>query len=441
MCGFVVTNKNIVDTSILGKYLARRGPDHNEVFTQNSISFVHFLLSITGEKIVQPIVSTDATTVANGEIYNHQKFGYYASDCLSIIPAFLEFGDTFPQQLDGEFAIVLADWTKHRLILTTDTFATKPMYYSIERGKFGIATYQSALQAIGFTEIKKVPANTILELDLITLKVRKIGEVTTFSLEQNVNSFDPWVEAFDLAVMKRVPEQSKFFVSLSCGFDSGAIALTLNRNHVTHTAYTVPWIESMDILAKRKGVAHVGSSYRNVIETKTTAAETILHLSNNMEQLYFPAFLQDGRIEYSSRKMQHDSSSMRVGMVLGAAHADGYRVQLSGHGSDEIISDYGFNGTKFENRSNFGGKFPDDLASIFPWPSFYEGSQNALLMREEHVAGSFGIETRYPFLDKAAVQAFLSLTAKLKNSRYKSVVDYYLRSNKYPTEFDRKVGI
>ena len=37
------------------------------------------------------------------------------------------------------------------------------------------------------------------------------------------------------------------------------------------------------------------------------------------------------------------------------------------------------------------------------------------LRREEFTSGIFGIETRYPFLDKFVVQEFLNLSVNLKN--------------------------
>ena len=40
------------------------------------------------------------------------------------------------------------------------------------------------------------------------------------------------------------------------------------------------------------------------------------------------------------------------------------------------------------------------------------------IAKEEYVAGAFGIETRYPFLDVQVVQEFLWLLPELKNGRF-----------------------
>jgi asparagine synthetase B (glutamine-hydrolysing) len=115
-------------------------------------------------------------------------------------------------------------------------------------------------------------------------------------------------------------------------------------------------------------------------------------------------------------------------------------VYLSGQGADEIMSDYGFAGQRIYAHSNFGGLFPEKLSDIFPWPSFFGSSQESYLMKEEHVAGSYGIEARYPFLDRRVVQEFLALDSRLKNSRYKSALRAYLENNSFPTAFDMKIG-
>ena len=72
----------------------------------------------------------------------------------------------------------------------------------------------------------------------------------------------------------------------------------------------------------------------------------------------------------------------------------------------------------------------------------YNGSsQEAYLKKEEYVAGSFGIETRYPYLDKKVVQEFLNLSPALKNCCYKSESSNYLKNHRFPTLFDEKIGL
>ena len=127
-------------------------------------------------------------------------------------------------------------------------------------------------------------------------------------------------------------------------------------------------------------------------------------------------------------------------MVCDYAKKENNIVSLSGSGADEIFPDYGFMGTKIFNHSNFGGYFPEKLESIFPWASFYGSTMESYLVKEEYIAGSYGIETRYPYLDKQVVQEFLWLSPYLKNLTYKSVIFAYLNANQYPLELMKKRG-
>ena len=61
------------------------------------------------------------------------------------------------------------------------------------------------------------------------------------------------------------------------------------------------------------------------------------------------------------------------------------------------------------------------------------------LNKEEYIAGHYGIETRYPFLDKYLVQEVVWLDSKLKNSKYKSALHEYLSKNNFPFA-EEKIG-
>jgi asparagine synthetase B (glutamine-hydrolysing) len=110
---------------------------------------------------------------------------------------------------------------------------------------------------------------------------------------------------------------------------------------------------------------------------------------------------------------------------------------MSGQGADEILSDYGFGGNKHFRHSEFGGLFPKEQKL---WYSFNDGTQIQYLNKEEYTAGHFGIEARYPFLDKQLVQEFLWLTPEVKNRNYKSPLHDYLNSQTFPFDKGKKLG-
>ena len=107
---------------------------------------------------------------------------------------------------------------------------------------------------------------------------------------------------------------------------------------------------------------------------------------------------------------------------------DKIRILASGQGGDEIYGNLQFYSFGKPNPK----KFPRNIDKVFPWENFYYGAQSSYLAKEESISGSFGIESRYPLLDKQVVQEFLSLKHKLKNKYFKSPVTNFLKENNYP---------
>tara|TARA_Y100000004_G_C8948210_1_gene427265 strand:+ start:1409 stop:2725 length:1317 start_codon:yes stop_codon:yes gene_type:complete len=437
MCSFLFTNVSVNDFDYTNHYMKFRGPDHtNSVTVNGEYTIAHNILSITGDFTPQPFIDNESEIVCtyNGEIYNQDSFGKYKSDGECIIPTYMEYGTNAFSELDGEFAIVLADFKNNLLHLVTDPFATKPLWYAISNDKIAVATYESAVKSLGFVNALKLEANTILTFNLETKEIISKKILVEFSTKQYINSFDPWINAFEESIRKRTKNiREKIFIGLSSGYDSGAISCELTKQNVPHTAYAVVDSdkENFDIIQKRFDLLNSDS---NSVFLKENRSKYRQHVLDNVENFKYT-------IPNSAQtSLVNDQASWALSMICDNARKMGNKIYLSGSGADEIICDYGFNGQKKFSHSNFGGLYPEDLSKIFPWPSFYGTTMYSYLGKEEYVAGSFGIETRYPYLDKHLVQEFLSLTHTLKNSKYKSVIDEYLTISNYPFEENVKRG-
>lgn len=151
--------------------------------------------------------------------------------------------------------------------------------------------------------------------------------------------------------------------------------------------------------------------------------------------------VEDGSHTRSGRHMlEYDQAATGLGYICKSAKERGMRIYLSGSGADEIHSDYGFQGTKFYPHSNFGGLFPENLETVFPWASVFMSTQRNYLRKEEYVAGAHSMEGRYPFLDTQVVQEFLWLKAEVKNRHYKHPIYNYLIQSSYPVSKNTKIG-
>ena len=433
MCSILITNRKIIDFEKVNFYLQFRGPDHTSRVEINGITFVHNLLSISGAFTPQPFQLDNIVAMHNGEIYN---YGDLASDGYLLIPTYQQYGAKFSRQFDGEFAIALVDFETNKLIFSTDIFRTKPLWYAINGNEFGISTYRTPLEQLGFADVRAVPANSIWQLDLNTLELNKVGSVYDFDLVQHKTTFDDWTRAFENSIRKRTEKiRERIFIGLSSGYDSGAIACELDRQGVDYSAFTVDSNEPRHIVDQRRRQHH---TYIPRDPSIYSAAHS--YIEHSVENFMYTINSSSSNYNEYGTRLQNDSGSNGLSMVCAVARGSNHKIYLSGMGADEIFSDYGFNGRKFYNHSNFGGLFPDDLKTIFPWNSFYGSTMESYLAKEEYVSGAYGIEGRYPFLDRAVVQEFLSLTAELKNSAYKSVLDNYLKKHNYPYVLNQKLG-
>jgi len=429
MCGFGVTNKIGITTS--NQFCKRRGPDLTNVSVINGVEFLHNLLHITGDIVSQPLIDNDIVCVFNGEIYNYKSFGDFSSDGYSILKSYNDHGDEFAKFLDGEYSICIVDFVKEKLLIAVDTFACKPLWYEFKKGNFCLASYNSQLQGLGFQNGKKLQANTTQIYDLKTLKLIKKNTNTIFDIRQHKTSFDGWLEAFSNSIKKRTANTDKgMFVGMSSGYDSGAIACELEKQRIKFKAYSIVNNENSEILNLRLKLITNAEPFTMMHEE---FEKWKYELRNNCENFNY----KDQFFDYDIKK---DQASMGLAAICHRANKENRRIYFSGQGADEIISDYGFGGKKIYKHSSFGGLFPQDLNGFFPWHSFWDGTQIQYLNKEEYVAGHFGIETRYPFLDKDLVQEFLWLSADLKNSKYKSCLDEYLKINDFPYQPSEKRG-
>lgn len=429
MCGYGVTNKARLESS--NAFCVRRGPDITTTKTVDSVYFLHNLLHITGEKTTQPFEKDGVVCVFNGEIYNYDKLGSYSSDGECLIDLYEREGEEFCKLLDGEFSICLIDFNKNILITSVDSFSCKPLWKSFDKEHFGVASYKSQLVGIGFKSVDKQYSNTTEIRSMKDFSLINTYFNVTYDLEQKKNSYDDWIQAFSNSIAKRTRNTNyKAFIGMSSGFDSGAIACELTKQGFAFKAYSIINNEDTKIIYERGSLLKEHESYL-LSDAEYNHWSTVLN--NDCEDFIY----DDGVRNYN---IKSDKASKGLASICHRANKEGRRIYFSGQGADEIISDYGHGGNKIYYHSEFGGLFPEKLEGFFPWHSFYDGTQIQYLNKEEYVAGHFGIETRYPFLDKDLVQEFLWLSPDLKNKEYKSCLAQYLRVNNFPYSRGEKRG-
>ena len=431
MCSFYFSNQYLGNLEELNKYLKPRGPDATNIVEIEGYTLVHNLLSLTGEFTIQPLSKNNVYSLFNGEIYNFKDFDSNAKcDSEVIIDLYQKYGPEFTSKLDGEFAILILDLNNKKIVFSSDTFRTKPLFYSVDGKSICVSTYTSPILLSNFSKANKVEANTTYIFDIPTGKL-STRTITSFNLDQYITDINGWISKFDKAIEKRTKFSSdkKFFIGLSSGYDSGIISCALNKTNIDYKAYSISASENVSIINERF----------KLIKNKQLINLKQAEYNFQVETL-FGNQCEDFVCEDLGINIRSDKACYGLGHICKLAKEDGRKIYISGQGADEIISDYGMNGNKIYGHSTFGGKFPTNLKSVFPWRNFFKGTQELYISKEEYVAGSFGIESRYPFLDLDLVQEYLNLSTDLKNKKYKHVIHEYLSMYKFPFEQDKKIG-
>jgi len=438
MCSFIFTNKKVNDLDKINFYTKFRGPDKTNMVNISGLTFIHNLLSITGNFTIQPFIENNIICLYNGEIYN---YGDYKSDGECLIPLYKKHGFDFVKKLDGEFAIVLVDLSKNKVLFSTDTFKTKPIFYCTGDNNLGCASYGDPLIKLGHTDVKKMEPNTSIIIDLVSKKIIQKNKVHEFDINnQHKDNCDDWIKSFENSIKKRVQGiREKIFIGLSGGYDSGAICCELLNQKIPFKSYTVIGTENNNILNSRFSLLN-GNEQQSLTKNPGEVSTAYNYIQKNTEPFKFVTYSNSSNYNEYWLSLINDNGAKHLSHVCSHAIKDDKKILLSGQGADEIFSDYGFGGVKKYNHSNFGGLFPKDLSTIYPWPSFFNSSMESYLAKEEYVAGSYGIETRYPFLDLDVIQEFLWLKNDIKNSHYKSVLYFYLKKNNFPFTENEKIG-
>lgn len=168
MCGIIaIANLKLFSELMLKdaiKSLYHRGPDGNNIWVSEDKKTVLAqtrLAIIDLETGTQPISDNkeEITIVVNGELYNYQELrkdlinkGHnFKTNSDSEIALYLykEYGLSFIKYLRGEFAIVIWDQNKERLIAVRDRFGIKPLVYSIVDEQLFMASEAKALFSLG----------------------------------------------------------------------------------------------------------------------------------------------------------------------------------------------------------------------------------------------------------------------------------------------------
>jgi asparagine synthase (glutamine-hydrolysing) len=146
----------------MAEAIRHRGPDENGHFVARGISIAHRRLSIVGlEDGQQPIYNEEKTVavIFNGELFDFvekrtalEKQGHVfrtRTDGEIIVHLYEQYGEDFVDHLKGQFAFALYDNSQRRLFLGRDRMGICPLHIARHGNRFYFASEIKAILASG----------------------------------------------------------------------------------------------------------------------------------------------------------------------------------------------------------------------------------------------------------------------------------------------------
>ena len=276
MCGisgiinFKEQSQAAVDIKKMVSAMKHRGPDDDGIWLNHKVALAQTRLSIIDLSSLghQPMWSNNQQVVMvfNGEIYNFKTLKASLSDydfqtqtdSEVILAAYLKWGISFVEHLDGMFAIALYDCVADKVFLIRDRLGVKPMYYYVnEQHQLSFASEIRTIMkgqntafnvndtALGdFLTFHTVTSNETLVNGIKSLEAGtyleiqgdKIAQHTYWSINKqnkNTDTYEKAVETvkdlFFKAVDKRLMADVPLGAFLSGGIDSSAIVAAMHE--------------------------------------------------------------------------------------------------------------------------------------------------------------------------------------------------------------------
>lgn len=488
MCGIVGSNQLDFNRQEVVDSIKHRGEDHQEYLVKNNMFFAHARLSIIDldAEANQPMIFDGITLVFNGEIYNYKELikeydlaCITASDSEVLIRLYQKFGFEFLNFLEGMFSFCIYDEKKELFFCARDRFGKKPFYYYQEDEKFYFASEMKAIlkmlkktpklneealwQYLAFqspqgdntfyTGLKKLPPSSFLLFENNKIKVNTYYSINNIKIthtneKEIIQSVD---KLLNEAVDKRLVSDVEVATLLSGGLDSSFItALYAKKSkHKVHT-FSIGYDE------------HTHYCELSFAKDASEYIGTIHHEYKIGKDIYLKTI--DKVLEHLDEPMA-DSASIPTYILSQEIHKEGFKVCLSGEGSDESFLGYDnyfkmlkyyhlqdakeepFNLTKdwqYNKRSLKGEQIYQSSgetfsyeqlqklsskkipSSLHPYVSTYPPEQwltyidfsiwiaEVLMTKVDRMSMAHSLELRTPFLDHALVEYLLGVESSIK---------------------------
>ena len=396
MCGIngVYNHQSLTDVENKVKQMnsltKHRGPDFSDIYLDSTVCLGHNRLAIIDldSKSNQPFISNDKNLVLayNGEIYNFLELKKQLSksykfktesDTEIIIAAYNTWGIEMVYKFNGMFSFALWDKTKEELFLCRDRLGIKPLYY-LEINQSII--FSSSLKAVKYLYAEDlnvkdddlldfIQYGTVHQPNTILERVKSVPRASFLKISnQETKIFEYWNLFENTILSKPVKEPLKnveklilesvenrlisdvpYGIFLSGGIDSSILVAAASKvsNQNTNT---------FSVVFKEKGFDERKFSRMMASKYKTNHFELELNPDDILHQ-----------IEEPFKFMDHPSvDGINTFFISKQVHQKGFKMALSGAGSDELFAGYPVFKQVFElENKKWLYSFPPQLRNLF----------------------------------------------------------------------------
>lgn len=375
----------------------------------------------------QPIVKDGIVLCVNGEIYNYQRLAKELhfdaaniSDCESIIHIYKKYGPTAEAlcKLDGMFSFVLYDATAELIWSARDPYGITSLYYMQSEDTLIMSSEMKAIASLeesqmihefkpGHMLTAKMSVDSPVFSSIGTAQPYHPAYLDKHIWQQQDMTYEESLkivrEQLTTAVKKRLMADVPSGVLLSGGLDSSLIASIMSRlKEVPITSidnekisfedhrlqsFSVGLTGSPDHLAAQVVADYIGSHHHIIDFTIPDALDALESVIYHLET--------------------YDVTTIRAStpmfLLSRAIKARGIKMVLSGEGSDEIFGGYLY----FHDAPN-ETEFKEECIQRVCDLHYFD------CLRANKSTMAWGLEGRFPFLDKAFVDDAMQIPTKYK---------------------------
>jgi asparagine synthase (glutamine-hydrolysing) len=428
MCGItgifafnLVGKFNRVHITAATMCLEKRGPDFQDIFTDDWVGLGHRRLSIidTSDSGNQPM--WDATgrfcIVFNGEIFNYRELRReleaagttFRSQCDTevLLQLYVREKEKCLNKLNGFFAFCVYDKQEQTFFIARDRYGIKPLLYLCDEDKFVFASEMKSIiqygidKAIDFTSL-----HTYLELNYIPaphtiftavkkllpghyLRVRR-GQCESYcyysipyqreQAEANPLSYDQAQAQFkkllEESVQRRLVADVPLGSFLSGGIDSSVITALAARHKPDLHTFSIGF---------RDEKFFDETAYARLVAGQLKTDHTVFSLTNDDLYAHVHSIL-----DYIDEPFA-DSSAINV-YILSRETRKHATVALSGDGADELLAGYNKHAALY--RMQHRGWKESAVSALYPLWNAMPQSRNSRLTNKVRQLARFGESIR-----------------------------------------------